>query len=51
VNESVLDQIMAGVREDVEKRRAQVGLDEIKSRAAAAAPARDAYAALRRFAR
>ncbi len=45
---SVLDQILAGVREDVERRRAQVDLAEIKRRAAAAAPARDAYAALAR---
>ena len=43
---SVLDQIMAGVREDVEKRRSQVSLDEIKRRAAETPAPRDAYAAL-----
>lgn len=45
---SVLDEIIAGVREDVEARQNLVSMDEIKKRAAAAAPALDAYAALRR---
>ncbi|GAA1399306.1 indole-3-glycerol phosphate synthase TrpC [Catellatospora coxensis] len=45
---SVLDEIIAGVREDVEARQNQVSMDEIKKRAAAAAPPLDAYAALRR---
>ncbi|WP_155374762.1 indole-3-glycerol phosphate synthase TrpC [Catellatospora vulcania] len=45
---SVLDEIIAGVREDVEARQNRVSMDEIKKRAAAAAPALDAYAALRR---
>jgi indole-3-glycerol phosphate synthase len=43
---SVLDQILAGVREDVEARRSQVSLDEIKRRAAASPTPRDAHAAL-----
>ncbi|GHJ44900.1 indole-3-glycerol phosphate synthase [Catellatospora sp. TT07R-123] len=45
---SVLDEIIAGVREDVEARQRLVSLDEIKQRAAAAPPPLDAYAALRR---
>ncbi|MEV4412181.1 indole-3-glycerol phosphate synthase TrpC [Catellatospora sp. NPDC049609] len=45
---SVLDEIIAGVREDVEARERLVSMDEIKKRAAAAAPPLDAYAALRR---
>ncbi|MEV0458950.1 indole-3-glycerol phosphate synthase TrpC [Catellatospora methionotrophica] len=45
---SVLDEIIAGVREDVEARQNQVSMDEIKKRAAATAPPLDAYAALRR---
>lgn len=44
---SVLDEILAGVREDVEKRQQRVPLAQIKELAAAAAPPRDAYAALR----
>jgi indole-3-glycerol phosphate synthase len=44
---SVLDDIVAGVREDVAMREAAVPLDAIKERAAAARPARDALAALR----
>ncbi len=44
---SVLDEIVAGVREDVSVRQARVSLDEIKQRAAAAPPALDALAALR----
>jgi len=43
---SVLDDINAGVREDLEDRRRLVPLAELKDRAAAAAPARDAWAAL-----
>ncbi|WP_212846241.1 indole-3-glycerol phosphate synthase TrpC [Catellatospora sp. IY07-71] len=45
---SVLDEIIAGVREDVEARERLVSMDEIKKRAAAAPPPLDAYAALRR---
>lgn len=45
---SVLDEIIAGVREDVDARQRLVSLDEIKQRAAAAPPPLDAYAALRR---
>src|SRR5437016_3692357 len=44
---NVLDDIIAGVREDVAVREAQVPLDDIKARAAALAPAKDALAALR----
>lgn len=44
---SILDQIVAGVREDVASRCAVMPFDEVKVRAAAAAPARDALAALR----
>lgn len=43
---SVLDDINAGVREDLEARRRLVTLAELKERAAANAPARDAWAAL-----
>jgi indole-3-glycerol phosphate synthase len=43
---SVLDDINAGVREDMEARQRLVTLAELKERAAAAAPARDAWAAL-----
>lgn len=39
---------MAGVREDVAKREAAVGLDEMVARASSAPPAIDAYAALAR---
>ncbi|AVT32654.1 indole-3-glycerol phosphate synthase TrpC [Plantactinospora sp. BC1] len=45
---NVLDEILAGVREDVARRQEQVPLEQIKELAAAAAPPRDAYAALRR---
>jgi indole-3-glycerol phosphate synthase len=45
---SVLDQIMAGVREDVRRRQAALSPAEMTRRAAATAPARDAYAALAR---
>ncbi|WP_199853574.1 MULTISPECIES: indole-3-glycerol phosphate synthase TrpC [unclassified Plantactinospora] len=44
----MLDEILAGVREDVARRQEQVPLEQIKELAAAAAPPRDAYAALRR---
>ncbi|QDY91301.1 indole-3-glycerol phosphate synthase TrpC [Arthrobacter sp. UKPF54-2] len=43
---SVLDDINAGVREDMEARQRLVTLAELKDRAAAAALARDAWAAL-----
>jgi indole-3-glycerol phosphate synthase len=47
VTGSVLDEIIAGVREDVEARQRQVPLDEVRRLAEAAAPPRDAYAILR----
>jgi indole-3-glycerol phosphate synthase len=43
----VLDEILAGVREDLAVREAQVPLADIKQRAAQAPPPRDAYAKLR----
>ncbi|MGP5079567.1 indole-3-glycerol phosphate synthase TrpC [Brachybacterium alimentarium] len=43
---TVLDEIIAGVREDLEVRRAQISVTEIERRARAASPARDARAAL-----
>jgi indole-3-glycerol phosphate synthase len=43
----VLDEILAGVREDVTARQAETPLDKIKDMCAAAPPPRDAYAALR----
>jgi indole-3-glycerol phosphate synthase len=45
---SVLDEILAGVREDVELRQQRVSLERIKELVAAAPPPLDAYAALRR---
>lgn len=45
---NVLDEILAGVREDVEARQQKVSLDQLKRIAAAAKPALDAHAALRR---
>jgi len=45
---SVLDEILAGVREDVARRQQLVPLEKIREQAAAAPPALDAYAALRR---
>jgi indole-3-glycerol phosphate synthase len=45
---SVLDEILAGVREDVEQRQRETPLERVKELAAAAPPAKDAYAALRR---
>ena len=44
---SVLDDILAGVREDVQARQEQVSLDALRDAAACAAPPRDAYAVLR----
>ncbi|OLL71168.1 Indole-3-glycerol phosphate synthase [Pseudonocardia sp. Ae168_Ps1] len=44
---SVLESIVEGVREDLAEREKAVDLEEIKRRAAAAAPPRDAMAALR----
>ncbi len=44
---SVLDEIVAGVREDVAARQALLPLDRVKAAAAAAPPAFDAFAALR----
>ena len=43
---SVLDDIIAGVREDLGARRAITSLEAIKAAAAQAAPALDAFAAL-----
>ena len=43
----VLDEILAGVSEDLAIREAQVPLDEIKQAAAQASPPKDAYAKLR----
>jgi len=45
---SVLDEILAGVREDVELRQQRVSLERVKELATAAPPPLDAYAALRR---
>lgn len=45
---NVLDEILAGVREDVARRQEQIPLEQIRRMAAAAAPPRDAYAALRK---
>jgi indole-3-glycerol phosphate synthase len=44
---SVLDEILAGVREDVAARQERVTMDQIRELAASAAPAMDAYTALR----
>ncbi len=44
---TVLDDIVAGVREDLAIRQSAVPLDELKARAAAVAPPRDGLAALR----
>jgi len=43
----VLDEILAGVREDVATRQAEVPLEHLKELCAAASPPRDAYALLR----
>jgi indole-3-glycerol phosphate synthase len=48
VTGSVLDEIIAGVREDVEARQRSVPLEEVRKLAEAAPPPLDAYAALRR---
>ena len=45
---NVLDQIMAGVREDVAGREASTSLGEMRARAESAAPALDSHAALAR---
>jgi len=45
--ESVLAEILAGVREDVAERQEKVPLDHVREMAAAAAPPLDAYNALR----
>lgn len=45
---SVLDEILTGVREEVERRQERVPLERIKRLAAAAPPPLDAHAALRR---
>ncbi|MFG1606370.1 indole-3-glycerol phosphate synthase TrpC [Actinoplanes sp. NPDC049265] len=44
----MLEEILAGVREDVAIRQEQVSLEEIREQAAKAPPAIDAYAALRK---
>jgi len=44
---SVLDEILAGVRDDLAERQARIPLEQVKNAAAAAAPALDALAALR----
>jgi indole-3-glycerol phosphate synthase len=44
---NVLDEIVAGARQDVAARQAVLPLDEIRERASCAPPPRDAYAALR----
>ena len=44
---TVLDDIVAGAREDLARRQAEVSLDELKDRASAAPPPIDAIAALR----
>ena len=45
---NVLEEILAGVREDVDLRQEQMPLEQIRDLAAAAPPAIDAYAALRK---
>ena len=45
---NVLDEILAGVREDVELRQQRIPLERVRHLAAAAPPPLDAYAALRR---
>lgn len=44
---TILDEIIAGVREDLEARKCKVSLEELKARVAEVAPAQDALAALR----
>jgi indole-3-glycerol phosphate synthase len=48
VPQNVLEEILAGVREDVAARQEQVPMDQVRELAAAAPPAIDAYAALRK---
>src|SRR5207248_659933 len=43
-----LDEILAGVREDIAARQRQVSMDEIRELAAAAPPPRDGYTLLRK---
>jgi indole-3-glycerol phosphate synthase len=43
---SVLEDIIAGVREDLEQRKSSVSLDELRARVDRQAPVRDAFAAL-----
>ncbi|MFX0538750.1 indole-3-glycerol phosphate synthase TrpC [Ornithinimicrobium sp. Y1847] len=44
---TVLDEIISGVREDLTQRRAALSLEDVRERAQAAPPARDAWRALR----
>lgn len=44
---TVLDEIIAGVREDLEARRAEISLEELAKKVASVSPTRDALAALR----
>ena len=44
---TVLDDIIAGVREDLEARRCEVPLEELREKVAAVSPARDALSALK----
>jgi len=46
--QSVLDEILAGVRDDVAARQRKVSMDEIRDLAAAAPPPRDGYTLLRK---
>jgi indole-3-glycerol phosphate synthase len=46
--QNVLDEILAGVRDDLAARQQQVSMDEIRQLAAAAPPAVDAYSLLRK---
>src|SRR2546421_362342 len=46
--QSVLDEILAGVRDDVAARQRQVSMEEIRDLAAAAPPPRDGYTLLRK---
>jgi indole-3-glycerol phosphate synthase len=46
--QNVLEEILAGVREDVAARQESVPLDQVREQATAAPPAIDAYAALRK---
>lgn len=44
---TVLDEIIAGVREDLEARRAEISIEELAKKVASVSPTRDALAALR----